>query len=158
MVWVYYVAKIMQTSGKRACSQFPECRLSYAKIMQTSGKKACFQFPECRLSYTKIMQTSGKKACFQFPECRLFYTKIVKGESNGKIKKRRFFIFPLPSRLLSYEKIVKGECNIKIKNSVVIYNEPLQTKQELIGFVIILLYVSQPCHQRCKCLFRVWDR
>ena len=63
----------------------------------------------------KIMQTSGKKACFQFPECRLFYTKIVKGESNGKIKKRRFFIFPLPSRLLSYEKIVKGESNGKIK-------------------------------------------
>lgn len=44
----------------------------------------------------------------------------------------------MPNRLLSYEKIVKGECNIKIKNSVVIYNEPLQTKQELIGFVIIL--------------------
>ena len=27
-------AKIMQASGKRACSCFPECRLSYAKIMQ----------------------------------------------------------------------------------------------------------------------------
>ncbi len=24
--------------------------------MQTSGKKACFQFPECRLSYTKLMK------------------------------------------------------------------------------------------------------
>ena len=24
----------MQASGKRACSCFPECRLSYAKIMQ----------------------------------------------------------------------------------------------------------------------------
>ena len=24
--------------------------------MQTSGKKACFQFPECSLSYAKIMQ------------------------------------------------------------------------------------------------------
>ena len=35
------------------------------------------------------------KACFQFPECRLFYTKIVKGESNGKIKKRRFFYFSI---------------------------------------------------------------
>ena len=28
----------------------------FAKIMQASGKKACFQFPERRLSYAKIMQ------------------------------------------------------------------------------------------------------
>lgn len=28
------VAKIMQTSGKRACSCLPECRLSYLKIMK----------------------------------------------------------------------------------------------------------------------------
>ena len=27
-------AKIMPASGKRACSLFPECSLSYAKIMQ----------------------------------------------------------------------------------------------------------------------------
>ena len=50
------IAKIMQTSGKRACSLFPECSLSYAKIMQTSGKRACSLFPECSLSYAKIMQ------------------------------------------------------------------------------------------------------
>ena len=24
--------------------------------MQTSGKKACFQFPECSLAYTKLMR------------------------------------------------------------------------------------------------------
>ena len=36
--------------------RIPECSLSFAKIMQTSGKKACFQFPECSLSYAKIMQ------------------------------------------------------------------------------------------------------
>ena len=40
-----------------------ECRFYFAKIMQTSGKRACFQYPECRLSYAKIMQTSGKRAC-----------------------------------------------------------------------------------------------
>ena len=34
----------------------PSRSLSYAKIMQTSGKKACFQFPECSLSYAKITQ------------------------------------------------------------------------------------------------------
>ena len=33
-----------------------ECRFYFAKIMQTSGKRACFQFPECRLSYAKIMK------------------------------------------------------------------------------------------------------
>ncbi len=49
---------------------------SGVRIMQTGGKKACFQFPECSLSYAKIMQTRGKKACFQFPECSLSSTKI----------------------------------------------------------------------------------
>ena len=29
---------------------------SGVRIMQTRGKKACFQFPECSLSYAKIMQ------------------------------------------------------------------------------------------------------
>ena len=48
-------AKIMQTSGKRVDSQFPECSLSYAKIMQTSGKRVDSQFPECSLSYAKIL-------------------------------------------------------------------------------------------------------
>ena len=44
--------------------------------MQTSGKKACFQLPECSLGYAKLMQTSGKKACFQLPECSLGYAKV----------------------------------------------------------------------------------
>ena len=38
--------KIMQTSGMRACSQIPECSLSYAKVMrgECNGKvgKPCF--------------------------------------------------------------------------------------------------------------------
>ena len=38
--------KIMQTSGMRACSQIPECSLSYTKIMrgECNGKvgKLCF--------------------------------------------------------------------------------------------------------------------
>ncbi len=75
----------MQTSGKKACFQFPECSLPYAKVMQTSGKKACFQFPECSLPYAKVMQTSGKKACFQFPECSLPYAKVRKFPDIGMI-------------------------------------------------------------------------
>ena len=42
-------------SGKRTCSQFPECSISYAKIVQTSGKRTCSQFPECSISYAKII-------------------------------------------------------------------------------------------------------
>ena len=39
----------------------------YAKAMQTSGKKACFQFPECSLPYAKIRQKIGHtKACGDF--------------------------------------------------------------------------------------------
>ena len=49
-----------------------------AKIMPTSGKKVCFQFPECSLSYAKILPTSGKKVHFQFPECSISYAKIMK--------------------------------------------------------------------------------
>lgn len=49
-----------------------------AKILPTSGKIACFQFPECSISYTKIMPTSGKKVHFQFPECSISYAKIMK--------------------------------------------------------------------------------
>ena len=44
--------------------------------MQTSGKKACFQFPECRLSYTKIMKASAMRACSCIAERILSYTKI----------------------------------------------------------------------------------
>ena len=37
-------------------------------IMQTGGKKACFQFPECSLSSTKIMRgernSKAGKPCF----------------------------------------------------------------------------------------------
>ena len=82
-------AKIMQTSGKRTCSQFPECSLSYAKIMQTSGKRTCSQFPECSLSYAKIMQTSGKRTCSQFPECSLSYAKIKRKTKRRKRAARK---------------------------------------------------------------------
>ncbi len=41
---------------------------SGVRIMQTGGKKACFQFPECSLSSTKIMRgernSKAGKPCF----------------------------------------------------------------------------------------------
>ena len=41
---------------------------SGVRIMQTGGKKACFQFPECSLSYAKIMRgernSKAGKPCF----------------------------------------------------------------------------------------------
>ena len=39
--------------------------------MQTSGKKACFQLPECSLGYAKVMQTIGKRG--------LWFRLIVSG-------------------------------------------------------------------------------
>ena len=77
----------------------PSRSLSYAKIMQTSGKKACFQFPERSLSYAKITQASGKKACFQFPECSLSYAKITYPTyipKNMNQKMNRFHADTLP--------------------------------------------------------------
>ena len=41
---------------------------SGVRIMQTGGKKACFQFPECSLFYAKIMRgernSKAGKPCF----------------------------------------------------------------------------------------------
>ena len=41
---------------------------SGVRIMQTGGKKACFQFPECSLFYTKLMRgernSKAGKPCF----------------------------------------------------------------------------------------------
>ena len=41
---------------------------SGVRIMQTGGKKACFQFPECSLFYAKIMRgernSKAGKRCF----------------------------------------------------------------------------------------------
>lgn len=41
---------------------------SGVRIMQTRGKKACFQFPECSLFYAKIMRgernSKAGKPCF----------------------------------------------------------------------------------------------
>ena len=50
----------------------------FTKIMQTSGKRACSYLPECSLSYLKIMQTSGKRACSCLPECSLFPQRYIK--------------------------------------------------------------------------------
>ena len=58
--------------------------------MQTSGKEACSYFPERSLSSTKTMQTSGKGACSYFPECSLSSTKTMRGECNSKTVKRSF--------------------------------------------------------------------
>ena len=46
----------MPASGKKACFQFPERRLSYAMIMPTSAIRACSCIAKCSLSYAKILQ------------------------------------------------------------------------------------------------------
>ena len=55
---------------------------SGVRIMQTGGKKACFQFPECSLSYTKIMRgernSKAGKPCFtglDIAESKLIFYK-----------------------------------------------------------------------------------
>ena len=72
------------------CFLLPNRRLSYAKIVQMSGKRARSLFPECSLSYAKIMQMSGKRARSLFPECSLSYAKIMQDECNVKTGKRSF--------------------------------------------------------------------
>ena len=42
--------------ARRIVLTFSECSLYFAKIMQTSRERACSWFPECRLSYAKMMK------------------------------------------------------------------------------------------------------
>ena len=57
----------------------PNRSLSYTKIMQTSGKRACSLFPECRLSYTKIIQgeCNGKTGKLSFTVLDIAEPKLI---------------------------------------------------------------------------------
>ena len=76
----FFLFSIMQKNDasekiEKLVSRLPSAALSYAKIMQASGKRACSQFPERSLSYTKIMQASAMKTCFQIAECSFILCK-----------------------------------------------------------------------------------
>ncbi len=69
-----------------------ECRFYFAKIMQTSGKRACFQFPECRLSYAKIMQTSGKESLLSISRVQVILCKDNERRVQQQAKRKFSFI------------------------------------------------------------------
>ena len=73
-----------------------ECRFYFAKIMQTSGKRACFQFPECRLSYAKIMQTSGKESLLLISRVQVIICK----DNANEWKRELAFNFPSAGYLM----------------------------------------------------------
>jgi hypothetical protein len=54
---IYVSTKIMQTSGKRACSYFPECSLSYTKITQgeSSSKTGKLRFTGLDIAEPKLI-------------------------------------------------------------------------------------------------------
>lgn len=77
--------KIMQTSGKRACSCLPECRLSYLKIMkgECNGKTGNIGFPgldtaEPPLILSKDNANERQKTCSCLPKCRLSPQRYIK--------------------------------------------------------------------------------
>ena len=85
---------------------FPECSLSYAKIVQTSGKRACSLFPECSLSYTKIVQgeCNGKwKSRSVFILC-IAEPKLIlyKDSANSPTYKTKPSVFDHPLIMCSY--------------------------------------------------------
>ena len=62
---------------------------SGVRIMQTRGKKACFQFPECSLSYAKIMRgernSKAGKPCF--PGLDIAEPKLILCKDNANERK-----------------------------------------------------------------------
>ena len=59
---------------------------SGVRIMQTGGKKACFQFPECSLFYAKIMRgernSKAGKRCFTGLDIAAPKHSLYKGKNN----------------------------------------------------------------------------
>ena len=59
---------------------------SGVRIMQTGGKKACFQFPECSLFYAKIMRgernSKAGKPCFTGLDIAEPKLSLYKGKNN----------------------------------------------------------------------------
>ena len=77
--------KIMQTSGKRACSCLPECSLSYTKIMkgECNGKTGNLSFPrldtaEPPLILSKDNANERQKSLLMFARVQLISTKVYK--------------------------------------------------------------------------------
>ena len=56
--------------------------------MQTSGKKACFQFPECSLAYTKLMRgernSKAGKRCFTGLDIAESKLSLYKADANER--------------------------------------------------------------------------
>ena len=61
---------------------------SGVRIMQTGGKKACFQFPECSLSYAKIMRgernSKAGKPCFTGLDIAEPKLSLFKADANER--------------------------------------------------------------------------
>ena len=76
----------------------PHSQMS-TKIMQTSGMRACSQIPECSLSYTKIMQgeCNGKEGKRSFTALDTAEPKLILYKDNHKMEYSKVItqFFPL---------------------------------------------------------------
>ena len=94
----------MQTSGKRACSYFPECSLSYTKIMQgeSSSKTGKLRFTgldiaEPRLIFYKDNANEWKESLLLLSRVQLILYKdspkprIVSVPDSENIRRTLFF-------------------------------------------------------------------
>ena len=134
--------------------------------MQTSGKEACSYFPECSLSSTKTMQTSGKGACSYFPECSLSSTKTMRGECNSKTVKRSFTgLDTAEPKLVFYKDNAnerKGSLLLFSRVQLVFYKDNVifittQTKPSIISFFHNKLSIK--VYARCvfvESTVRIW--
>ena len=108
---ILYYAKMLQTSGKRACSCFPSAATSYANIVKderndkaekpcfysfgtaephpilckdvaNEWNESCFHIPECSYILCKDVANEWNESCFHIPECSYILCKDVANEWN----------------------------------------------------------------------------
>ena len=106
-------------NGNHVVSSFyalPNRSLSYTKIVQTSGKRACSLFPECSLSYTKIVQGECNRKwksrsvfilCIAEPKLILY-----KDSANSPTYKTKPSVFDHPLIMCSYV------CRLAVKPTI----------------------------------------
>ena len=82
----------MQTSGKKACFQFPECSLRSAKAMQTSGnanerKESLLSVSRVQLAFCKGNANERKESLLSISRVQLAFCKVSANRVKGKGKR-----------------------------------------------------------------------
>ena len=92
---ILYYAKMLQTSGVKACFHIPECSYILCKDVANERNESCFHIPECSYILCKDVANEWNESCFHIPECSYILCKDVANE-----RKESLLLFPECSYIL----------------------------------------------------------